>query len=40
VIWTFQPNELVSNIGTGNGVGVYCPTGTGQVLDVYLKWIE
>jgi hypothetical protein len=40
VIWTFLPNELVSNVGTANGVGVYCPTGTGQILDVYLKWVE
>ena len=40
IIWTFQPNELVTNIGTANGIGVYCPTGTGQVLDVYMKWVE
>lgn len=40
VIWTFQPGELEVALGTANGVGVYCPTGTGQALDVYFKWLE
>jgi hypothetical protein len=40
VIWTWQAGEMAATIGTGNGVGIYCPTGTGQVLDVYLKWTE
>jgi hypothetical protein len=40
VIWTFLPGEFRSVIGTANGVGVYCPTGTGQALDVYFKWVE
>jgi hypothetical protein len=40
VIWTFLNGEVEVNIGTGNGFGVFCPTGTGQVLDVYMKWYE
>lgn len=40
VIWTFAPGEMRALIGTAHGIGVYCPTGTGQALDVYLKWIE
>jgi hypothetical protein len=40
VIWTFQNGELEVVLGTGNGVGIYCPTGTGQIVDVYMKWME
>lgn len=40
VIWSFLPGELASLIGTANGVGIYCPTGTGQALDAYFKWTE
>jgi hypothetical protein len=40
VIWTFGPGELHALIGTANGVGIWCPTGTGQALDVYMKWVE
>ena len=40
VIWTFQPLELTVIPATTNGIGVYCPSGTGQVLDCYIKWIE
>src|SRR4029077_20635174 len=40
VIWTFQPWELTVMAATTNGGGDYCPTGTGQILDVYFKWIE
>lgn len=40
VIWTFLPGELRTLVGTANGIGVYCPTGTGQALDVYFKWVE
>jgi hypothetical protein len=40
VIWTFQPWEMTVAPAAANGIGVYCPTGTGQVLDVYMKWIE
>ena|ERR1051326_1107038 len=40
VIWPFQPEELTVIAAAANGIGVFCPTGTGQILDVYLKWIE
>jgi hypothetical protein len=40
IIWTFLNGEVEVNIGTGNGVGVYCPVGTGQIVDVYMKWYE
>jgi hypothetical protein len=40
VIWTWQPWEMTVAPAAANGIGVYCPTGTGQVLDVYFKWIE
>lgn len=40
VIWTFGDMGLLINIGTANGVGIICPTGTGQILDFYLDWEE
>lgn len=40
VIWTFLNGELQVQASTANGVGIYCPTGTGQILDVYMKWYE
>jgi hypothetical protein len=40
VIWTFQDGEVSVIAATTNGIGVYCPTGTGEILDVYLKWTE
>ena len=40
VIWTFGDNGFVVAVGTGNGVGIICPTGTGQILDYYIDWDE
>lgn len=41
VVWTFSGGSgLVIPDGTANGVGVVCPTGTGQVFDYYLEWEE
>lgn len=40
VIWTFGDQGLVIKIGTGNGYGLLCPTGTGQVFDYYIDWDE
>lgn len=40
VIWTFGDEGLVVKIGTANGIGIICPTGTGQILDYYYDWIE
>lgn len=40
VIWTFGDNGIVVATGTANGIGIYIPTGTGQVLDYYFDWDE
>lgn len=40
VIWTFGEEGLVVKIGTANGIGIICPTGTGQILDYYYDWAE
>jgi hypothetical protein len=40
VIWTFGDSGLVIGVGTGNGYGILCPTGTGQVFDYYIDWDE
>lgn len=40
VIWTFGGKGLIIPQGTANGVGLYVPTGTGQVWDFYFVWEE
>ena len=40
VIWTFGQGGLEVNPGTGNGIGISVPTGTGQILDFYIDWEE
>lgn len=40
IIWTFGDAGLVIPDGTGNGVGVTVPTGTGQILDYHIVWDE
>jgi hypothetical protein len=40
VIWTFGDSGIVIQTGTANGLGVTCPTGTGQILDYYYVWDE
>jgi hypothetical protein len=40
VIWTFGDSGFESQSGTANGIGIICPTGTGQILDYYFDWIE
>jgi len=40
VIWTFGDSGILIPVGTSNGIGVICPTGTGQILDYYLDWDE
>lgn len=40
VIWTFGDSGLVIPPGTGNGYGILCPSGTGQVFDYYVDWDE
>lgn len=40
MVWTFGEMGIVVPVGTSNGLGVTCPTGTGQVLDYYFVWDE
>ena len=40
VIWTFGDEGIFVNIGTANGIGVICPSGTGQILTYYYDWVE
>jgi hypothetical protein len=40
VIWTFGDTGIIVAAGTANGIGVICPTGTGQILDYYMDWDE
>jgi hypothetical protein len=41
VIWTWDDEDgLRIPSGTGNGIGIVCPSGTGQILDGYIDWIE
>jgi hypothetical protein len=39
VIWTFAPGLEIERATTA-GVGIIVPTGTGQILDYYISWIE
>lgn len=40
VIWTFGDSGIIVPVGTANGIGIICPTGTGQILDYYYDWDE
>jgi hypothetical protein len=40
IIWTFGDAGLVIPLGTANGIGIYVPTGTGQIWDFYIVWDE
>lgn len=40
VIWTFGDAGICVNIGTANGIGIICPSGTGQILTYYYDWEE
>jgi hypothetical protein len=41
VIWTWPENyPLAIAAATTNGIGITCPTGTGQILSFYICWIE
>lgn len=40
IIWTFGDSGLVIPPGTGNGFGILCPSGTGQILSYYFDWDE
>ena len=41
VIWTFNNDVgVTAPTGTTNGIGLYVPTGTGQICDYVLIWDE
>lgn len=40
MVWTFDAEPLRIAQGTGNGIGIMCLTGTGQILDFYFIWDE
>lgn len=41
VIWTWPDNDpLTIPDGTTQGVGVIVPSGTGQILDYSITWVE
>lgn len=40
IIWTFSEQGLHIPSGTANGVGIYCPSGTGQTFDYTILWDE
>jgi len=40
IVWTFGDRGLVIPNTTGDGVGITCPTGTGQTFDYYIVWDE
>lgn len=40
LIWTFGDSGIMTPVGTANGLGIICPTGTGQICDFYFDWDE
>lgn len=40
VIWTFSEAGCEIPAATTNGVGIIVPSGTGQIADYYMAWIE
>jgi hypothetical protein len=40
IFWTFGDDGLVIAAGTANGIGIYIPTGTGQILTYTMVWQE
>jgi len=40
VVFTFGDTGIMLPAGTANGIGITCPTGTGQVFDYYIDWDE
>lgn len=40
VIWTFGDAGIIIPNTTSDGVGIIIPTGTGQICDYYIEWIE
>jgi hypothetical protein len=40
IVWTFAEPGLVVPNTTGDGIGIICPTGTGQVYTYWIEWEE
>ena len=40
VIWTWGDQGLAIPNTAADGVGIICPTGTGQICDYYIIWDE
>lgn len=40
VIWTWDPGAFIIDNLTTAGVVIFCPTGTGQHLDISIEWDE
>lgn len=40
IIWTFGGSGLIVPEGTSNGIAIYLPGGTAQVVDFYFDWEE
>jgi hypothetical protein len=40
IVWTFGGDGLVIPEGTANGVGIYIPSGTGQICTYEITWDE
>jgi len=38
IIWTFGDSGILIPVGTANGLGIICPTGTGQICDYHMDW--
>ena len=39
-VWTFGDSGILIAVGTANGLGIICPTGTGQIFDYWIDWDE
>ena len=39
-VFTYGDTGILIAAGTANGVGIICPTGTGQILDYSICWDE
>lgn len=39
-VFTFGDTGILIAAGTANGLGIICPTGTGQILDYSIHWDE
>ena len=40
VIWTFGDTGVIGPVTTALGIGIICPTGTGQLCDYYIDFDE